>query len=130
MLLIYHIVIAWIYNITHRTEKAEAASLKWLLHNDQTHTHTNSTLTLLALSTLSRKGKKASELTETSLSLPTHSLFSASVNNSGTCSNSAFHLIKSSPYEWGQRGKTGFTPSSVLSDTNQNARKNVLGHFS
>lgn len=93
MLLIYHIVIAWIYNITHRTEKAEAASLKWLLHNDQTHTHTNSTLTLLALSTLSRKGKKASELTETSLSLPTHSLFSASVNNSGTCSNSAFHLI-------------------------------------
>lgn len=84
-------------------------------------THTNFILTLLALSTLSRKGKKASELMETSLSLSIHSFFSVSVNNSGTSSNSAFHLIKSSPCKWGQGGKTSITPFSVLSDTNQNA---------
>ena len=68
-------------------------------------THTNFLLTLLALSTLSRKGKKASELMETSLSLSIHSFFSVSVNNSGTSSNSAFHLIKSSPCKWGQGRK-------------------------
>lgn len=71
--------------------------------------HIISTLTLLALSTLSLKGKKASELIETSLSLSTHSFFSASVSSSGTSSNNAFHFTKSSSYEKGvERGKKDF----------------------
>lgn len=53
-------------------------------------------LTRLALSTLSLKGKNASELRETAVSLAIHCFFSASVNCTGTSSNIACHFTRSS----------------------------------
>lgn len=53
-------------------------------------------LTRLALSTLSRKGKNASELSETPSSFAIQAFFSASVKRAGASSNRAFHLTRSS----------------------------------
>lgn len=70
-------------------------------------------LTRLALSTLSLKGKNASELRETAVSLAIHCFFSASVNCAGTSSNIACHFTRSSSCE---NNKSQLSPKARVSD--------------
>lgn len=77
-------------------------------------------VTLLALSTLSLKGKKASELKQTPVKVEIHCFLSSGVSSSGGCSNRAFHCSSSSWKQLNTTWKYQYTFKNKFTDSRLN----------